>query len=126
MLLFHFAGLLTECDGDGLCTSSTPNSLLFNFLVNPEHASDSTLWTKIGLALTGVSAALVLGAGLYINNVELAVMGPIAVFLLTMLWDFVAVFSRVRESSPVLSILLFGPLMLLFIITILDWWRGRD
>jgi len=124
-ILFYYGGLLTELEGE-MCKPITPNALLISYLIEPECATQSTTWTKIILALSGVGAALVLGAGLFINNVELTVMGPVAIFIFNLLWDFISVFNRVRTNHPVFAVILFGPLMLLFIITILDWWRGRD
>ena len=77
------------------------------------------------MILEGVGAVLIIAAGLFIGNVELAVMGSFAIYCFNLGWDFLAVFNRVREANPVLAILFFGPILFFYVIVIIDWWRGK-
>mgnify|MGYP003134538530 CR=1 FL=1 len=116
MLLFYFTGLL----------DNTANSTFLDLILNPESIRTSSLDLQIALVLEGVIAtALVVGFAIA-GNIELGVMGVFAIFLSNLLWDFLRVFDKVATSSPELAILLFSPLMLLYGLTILEWWRGRD
>ena len=126
MLLFYFTGLLQECGDDGLCEAASPNSQLLNFLMSPENSRGSIIGQKGLLILEGVTAALLIIAGLVIGNVELAVMGSFAIYYFNLGWDFLAVFNRVREANPVIAILFLGPILFFYVIIIIDWWRGRD
>ncbi len=126
MLLFYFGGLLTTCDDNGMCEATSPNSQLLNFLMRPERSRSSIIGQKGILILEGVGAVLIIAAGLFIGNVELAVMGSFAIYYFNLGWDFLSVFNVMREVAPVLSILLFAPALFFYVIVIIDWWRGRD
>ena len=126
MIMFYFGGLISDCTNDGLCESTTPNSLLLDHLMHPENIKSSTLATKIttAIALIGVGAAIILG---FANrNIELAVTGAVATYLFTLLLDFIAVFNRLRAIRPELAIIIFAPTLLLYCVTIIEWWRGQD
>jgi len=125
LLLFYFTGLLTECDDDGMCEATSPNSQLLNFLLRPERSRSSIIGQKGILILEGVGAVLIIAAGLFIGNVELAVMGSFAIYYFNLGWDFLAVFNVVREANPVIAVLLFGPVLFFYVIIIIDWWRGH-
>ena len=57
-------------------------------------------------------------------NTELILMGTFSIFLLGFLWDFLAVVGVVFSVNPVLGVLIFSPLMFLWLITIIEFWRG--
>ncbi len=126
MLLFYFGGLLTTCDDNGMCEANSPNSQLLNFLMRPERSRSSIIGVKGVLILQGVSAAALILLGVFIGNVELAVMGSFAIYYFNLGWDFLAVFNVMREAAPVLAVLLFAPALFFYVIIIIDWWRGRD
>ena len=117
MLLFYFSGLLPE---------GTVSNTLLSMLLNPGNLKNSPIGLDSDVLFTGVmTAGLVIGYLLY-SNVEL---GITAIFVLAMggfLWDFTRVYNVVYLANPVIAILLFSPVMLLFIITLIEWWRGRD
>ena len=125
LLLFYFTGLLIECDDNGMCEATSPNAQLLNFLMRPENSRSSIIGQKGILILEGVGAVLIIAAGLFIGNVELAVMGSFAIYYFNLGWDFLAVFNVVREANPVIAVLLFGPLLFFYVIVIIDWWRGK-
>ncbi len=125
MLLFYFGGLIQETTQDGTCEGNTPNSKLLNLLLQPECMKDSALGVKTKLVIGSVAGVIIIAAALFIPNIELAIMGSFAIYYLTLLWDFLVVFQKVYNVAPVLAILIFGPLMMTFIIIIIDWWRGR-
>ena len=118
MILFYFTGLL----------ENTGSSTLLDMLLNPaEYSSeDSEFSVQLLLVLGGIATAGIIVIGIVTHNVELALMGTIAIWILNLLWDFLAVFNKVYSSNPVIAILLFSPVLFLFGITIIEWWRGRD
>lgn len=127
MLLFYFTGLTQDCS-DGLCNGATPNSALLNAVMHPENIQEMPTWTKILLALEGVGAIL---GGIAIGyfsggNLQAIVTAPVAIFFFSLLADFLYVFNRVREVNSFFAIVLFGPVIFLYVITIIEWWTGRD
>ncbi len=128
MLLFYFGGLLpTECGEDGLCEVNTPSGKLLTLLLRPENMRTSTVGDYVIGIIAGLAAvgSLVLGGFLY-ERLEYAAIASFLVFLIVILWDFIAVFNVIREAAPVLAILFFTPFLLVFTLTILEFMRGRD
>ncbi len=118
MLLFYFGGLI----------SSTPNSALLNLLLDPESMQTLPLALKVIMVLQGIgvaAGAIFIG---YVTHgkVDLIVLAPFTVYLFNLGWDFLVVYQNVAAVNKVMGILLFSPLFLLYMFTILEWWRGRD
>lgn len=127
VLLFYFGGLLQECGDDGLCEATTPNGKLIDILLHPENMRQSTLGDYVvgilaGLAVVG---SLIFSGYLY-DRLEYAAIAAFVGFLFNVAWDFIAVFNVVREATPVLAILVFAPFLLVFILSVVEFLRGRD
>lgn len=113
MLVFYFAGLSTEA------------GTLLSYLLEPENLNSTSMWITIVSAIGAASVAGLI-VGISTRNVELAAAAPIALFLLTLGFDFIKIFIYMASLNSVLAILFFSPLMLLYPLTILEFWRGRD
>ena len=116
VLLFYFAGIITD----------TANTTFLNLLLGPESFRDSDLNIQTILVLEGVAAAGILAIAVLTRNLELAVRGVMAIFLLNLLWDFIMVFNAVKSENLPMALLIFGPLLLLFYVTIVEWWGKHD
>ena len=116
MLLFYFTGLLQD----------TGNSTLLTLLLNPEDLQDSGFKIQVFLVLEGIAAVAVIAIGVITGNLELAVMAPFAIYLFNLGWDFLKVFTVVAEANPVFGTLIFAPVLLLYGVAIVEFWRGRD
>ena len=113
-LLFYFTGLL----------QNTPSSTLLNFLIDPNTFQDTPLALKATTAMLGILASAIVVGFAVAGNVELGVMVAFSTFLFSTLWDFIGVFLIVNSVNPVIAILFFSPVLFLFTVTILEWWRG--
>jgi len=118
LLLFYFGGLIP----------STPTTALLNLALHPESLQGSVLWNTI----IGVSSlvlgftALVLGNFL---NVDLYYFWPLVIYFLNVGYDFMAIYQQIAGYSAVaavFSVLLFGPLMIIYVIGLVEWWRGVE
>lgn len=115
MLLMYFGGLIT--------TNGT--AYLLNTLLGISNVVSSKLYTEIYIALAlgfigGVAAVMSYRA-------DLVIFSFIAIVLLDLGMGFLQVFNILYSFSgiaQVLAILLFSPLMVLFLITVAEWWRG--
>ena len=56
----------------------------------------------------------------------MAIKGPVGVILVGALIDFIQVFVKIRAENAPIAILIFGPMMVLFVITSVDWLFGTD
>ena len=114
MLLFYFTGI----------TEQTGTTTLLNLLLNPEGFQETPIAIKAIAVLTGILASVIVVGFAIAGNVELGVMVAFTTFLFNSLWDFLAVFNKVAAVNPVIAVLIFSPLLFLFIVTTIEWWRG--
>ncbi len=114
ILLFYVTGLLPE----------TANSVLLNFLLDPSAFQDSNLSIKAIVVMQGILASAIVVGFAAVGNIELGVMVAFSIELFNVLWDFMAIITVVLAINPVLGLLVFSPLMFLFVVTMLEWWRG--
>jgi hypothetical protein len=115
MLLFYFTGL----------TSGAPNAFM-TLLLNPSNFAFSTFWTTF----LGASVALIVFGGfvasiLYMNP-HLIVMGALLSSMIGFLNDFMIVANKVISTNQMIGLLIFSPFAVLFVISIIEWWRGGD
>jgi len=113
MLVFYFTGL------------STTSGTILSFLLNIQNVNTTLWWTTVSGILAGTSAATII-VGYFSKNVELALVAPLASFLLVSLFDFLKIYIFLAELNLVMATLFFAPFMLLIPITIVEYWRGRD
>lgn len=116
LLVFHIAGLIPF----------GANSDLLSLLLNPQNAMDFNFWSQtiLSLQLIGLSGALIVG--LTIRKPELIFYAAFAIFMMNYLMDSLLVFGAVRSVSPIFAILIFAPVIVLFIMTGFEFWRGTD
>lgn len=116
MLLFYFTGLL----------DNTVNSTFLDLILNPESIRNSDLNLQILLALEGILATSLVVGFAVAGNIELGLRSAFAIFLMNLLWDFLRVFGEIYIESPVIALLLFSPLLLLYAITLMEWTGKQD
>ena len=116
-LIFYFTGLI----------GVTPNSTLLNLLLSPEGMQTSTFATNVVIAIQALAlaGAVVLGT-LFGRSAELLAMSSFTIFVFNLGWDFLVVFNKIREVAPFWAIMIFAPILLLYMVTIIEFWRGRD
>lgn len=116
MLLFYFGGLLQD----------TPNSLILDLILKPENYGDSIFANKLLAIFTGLTALASVAIGIALRSPELGLLAAFSVYLFNLAWDFISVFNIVRDANPVFALLIFSPLFLIYMLTVVEWWRGRD
>ena len=115
LLLFLFMGLLPL---------DKSNSPLVRLLLSPTDLQTSDLSVQTVLSIEGILAGvLIVGFGAAVN-LELGVMVGVSIFLFNRIFDFIGVFSTVNQVNPILATLMFSPLLIALVVTVLEWWRG--
>lgn len=114
MLLFYFTGLIDR----------TPNSILLNLLLDPVSFESTPLALNAVIALEAILASVIVVGFALAGNIELGVMSAFAIYIFNLLWDFMAVFAVVASANIVIAVLLFSPVLFLFVVIVLEWWRG--
>jgi len=108
-VLFYYTGL-------------SGSSSLVQYLVNPQSMTSFQVVALIGSAI--LSSASGIAIGIFTKNAELAVMTAIVPVLFGLLWDFILVFNAISSINTVLAVLFMGPVLFLYWMTLVDWWRG--
>ena len=113
VLLFHFGGLIED----------TPNSTLIQLALNPEGITSSNVYLLvIGLLTTvGSIAVIVIGA---VTKTDFIIFAGIIPPLLTLGWDFLIIFNVFAAINIFVALLIMSPIFIVYIITVLEWWRG--
>jgi len=101
---------------------------LFDILLNP--SSVQSLMSSGALKVLGVFVSA-LGIGLtavaFITRSyfsESMVLLPLIPLLLSFIYDFIAIYNTVASASTVLALLVLSPFILLYVFTVIEWWRG--
>lgn len=118
-MLFLFTGQLSTI---------SPTSIIINAVLNPESVLTTQFYLVflgiIGIA--GIAATAGVTSGIVTRGIDILAFTAMALALSTMLGDFVGVFILLRSHSPILATMIFAPLIMLFIVTIAEWLRGKD
>jgi hypothetical protein len=122
----------------GVVQDLTFNSALLNAVLDwrtTDVFSWQFFWGLIGdlteAATSGSGIlSLLLGAGIvagfFIFPSDTKLFIPIAAFLALASQDFIVVGQQLAEINGILATLFIVPILILYILTILDWVRGRD
>lgn len=111
MLVFYFFGGLQQ-------------SSFLTLLLNPASLSTSEFYKNLtGALIVGIGGIII---GAITRNLELGIMVTITGGIALILWDILMALAIVGGTFQWIPILLFSPLLLLFAITVIDYWRGRD
>lgn len=120
VLLFYFSGLLTD----------TASSIFLDLLLNPERFQTASTVTKI---ISAIGILIGISTLVFRNNNGVAIdqylMIPFIELFLSFGWDFLKVYQQIAsvgEVGKVVAILFFGPLMIMYIISLVEWWRGVE
>ena len=116
ILLFTMAGIAVE----------SPTGWLLGFMNNPTLWSTSSLLAKIGGAFALVAVSGITVTALVAFRDPTILRAPVALFLLSTGWDIVGIHDVLARVNPKLALLLTAPLMLVYVISLFEWWSGSD
>jgi len=110
-----------------LGTEST-TSIIIGSILDPSSITFANLWKT--LILTAGIGGLTLAAGVFTGIIsrasEVIIFIPIALGLSVLVGDFISVFNYLRSFNLVLATLVMAPIIIIFVVTILEWLRNKD
>ncbi len=111
-------------------------SIIFNALINIENVTASTFFSDFigdikNLFFSGTGfTSLALGAGVLIGSFfipgDIRFFIPISISLALLTSDLVFIAAYFISINAVLGTMIFVPIILIYILTIVEWLRGRD
>jgi hypothetical protein len=113
---FHFAGLIQD----------TPISWFMAALLEPQNLHNNSFFTE----LEGI-LALFAGAGIVIGSILSSKIEQGATIAFTSLlfiigWDMLAIYGILRQTNEMLAIILISPFLTIYLLSVIEWWRGKD
>lgn len=111
----------------GQLTQSSPTSVIINAILDPSNIQSSQLFILLitgGISLLAVGAAVVVGV--ISRSFEIVLFVPVAISLSILIGDFATVFVYLASINVVWATVIMAPIMILFVMTIVEWLRGKD
>ncbi|KKN09623.1 hypothetical protein LCGC14_1044780 [marine sediment metagenome] len=111
----------------GQLTQSSPTSVIINAVLDPANIEISQLFILLitgGISLLAVGAAVVVGV--ISRSFEIILFIPVAISLSVLIGDFATVFVYLASINVVWATVIMAPIMVLFVMTIVEWLRGKD
>ncbi len=105
----------------------SPTSVIINAILDPANIQTSQLWILIiagGIGTLAIVGSVVLG--IVTRNVEFFFFVAFALGFATLVGDFVGIFLYLASFNILFATITIGPLMILFLMTVLEWLRGKD
>ena len=115
-LFFHFAGLVTD----------SPARVLLTLLLNYEAIATTTFIAKIITMTTSLAAAGIAIGALIAGKPELAIKVPMLLFVVEVIYGWVAIIQKLAEVDNTFAIIVGAPLLLYFVWASMDWLFGSD
>jgi hypothetical protein len=118
VLIFYFGGMLT----------GTATSELLSLSLDPSNLQNRD-WVKI---VFSVSAVVISLASTFVSrsiNSDFFLMIPFVTIFLNFGWDFLVIYQTLvaqSEISGLIGAMVFGPLMLMYVVAVVEWWRGLE
>ena len=106
---------------------NSPTSAIVGAITSPGTMVSSQWWTLLitgGISLLFVGAAVVIGV--VSRSFEIVIFVPMAIALAALIGDFATIFVYLASFNIVLATVIMAPIMILFVITIVEWLRGKD
>lgn len=115
IIIFRFAGIVPQ----------SPSSWALGFALDPTTWSTSSFLNQVGavLAVLGGSISLAL---LIVTRDPVVLRIPFALFLITVGWDIFGIYNILQIISQPFALLMCAPLMLIYIVSVVEWAMGLD
>jgi len=110
----------------GQLTLDSPTSVIIQSITNPSSIMDFNFWQ---LFITGITALLVAATvvvGIVTRGSDITIFIPMALGIGAMIGDYITVYLHLAAINNVLATILFVPLLVIFVIVIAEWVRGKD
>jgi len=106
-------------------------STLLSLISSPENLSFTGILSNVSgdAIIAMLAAAGVAIAALAFQRPDMVILGPVALLFLDLIFGVIEIYNKIVAINPeykVFGVLLFGPVLVLLFLIIIDWWRGND
>jgi len=121
----------------GISGKTTISGILFNTILDLQNFNTSSFWLNLvgdianltsspsgflqfGAALTAVAV------GVIFRNSDTLLFIPIALALAGLAADFTGLMTYLYSLNEILAVIIMAPILITYILTLLEWLRGKD
>jgi hypothetical protein len=149
IVAINLALLIFSCgswDADGSCVAGSGDvSVIWNFITNPSSFDSSNFWTIFFGTVSGLAAltSVILFVGSFFMKVEFPLYASMTLVLVYPVMAWIKLFNQVAGSKlfaggttipnsavtvegTIMAIIIAVPFIITYIVTAVDWARGRD
>lgn len=104
------------------------SSLTINAILDPSSITFSSFWdAMIGKGGLGALVAVVgVTVGTILSATNVLVFLPLGFVFAVLIGDYLTVYGLLNANNPVLATMIMVPVMMAFILTIIEWVRAKD
>lgn len=114
---FHLAGLIVD----------TGTWTILQLLKDPQEIFNENYYLVIITALTLFAGAVITVGFLVNQKLDQAVLTSFTILLIFVGWDLLGIYNAISTNvNHELALLIFSPMIMVYILTVLEWWRGQS
>ena len=105
---------------------NTGTSALLSWISDPSSWNNLDFYTQLKGVLTALSVAGII-VGFFRSDISDKVASSAAALLfLSVGEDIVRIYNEITKWNPEIALLIFSPILLVYLITVVEWWRGMN
>lgn len=117
IVLFYLAGLVDEY---------TSIDDFFKFVRNPKDLLTSEFWSEAENIFNAVALVGVTIIGAVTRNIQYIAKGSFVIYLANLFTAFLMIYDKVADVNVWIAMLIFSPLLVVLVLTIVEWVFGGD
>ena len=112
----------------GQLAGDSPTSIIIRAFLDPANIKTSAFWsTFLGIVgIAGIAATAGVTSGIVTRGIDVLAFTAMALALSLLIGDFVTIYVFLSSLNRVLATLVMAPILMLFVVTIVEWLRGKD
>lgn len=112
----------------GQLGQTSPSAFMINLISDPTNITASQFWNVLisGGGITTLLATTGVIIGALISATNIIIFLPMGIILASLIGDYVTLFLTLSSHNPVFATIVMVPLMVAYIITVIEWIRAKD
>ncbi len=110
----------------GQLSLNSPTSIIINAILSPQNIQSSQLWILIIGGISGLALGAAIIVGFVTRSFELFLFIAMVLGLASLIGDFATIYVYLANFNIVLATSVMSPIMILFVITMVEWLKGKD
>jgi uncharacterized protein with PQ loop repeat len=115
LISFHLVGLI----------ENTGSSVLLGWMANPESINNTSFLLSVKAVFTLFAVGGVVIGLFFSQKTDQVALISFVLLMIAVADDILAIYGQIKLFNADLALLIFSPILLLYILTGLEWWRNQ-